>query len=60
MTSGNNSAGTSVIPLIDAGPLFDTDPSAWIVPDRALFAAARDTGFVCIAGLPTYIPLEPA
>ena len=57
MTSG---AGNSVVPLIDAGPLFDTDPAAWMVPDRALFAAARDTGFVCIAGLPTDIPLEPA
>ena len=60
MTSGNNSAGTSIIPLIDAGPLFDTNPAAWVVPDRALFTAARDTGFVCIAGLPTDIPLEPA
>ena len=39
--------------------MFDTNPSAWVVPDRALFAAARDTGFVCIAGLPTDIPLEP-
>ena len=45
---------------MDAGPLFDTNPTAWVVPDRALFAAAKDTGFVCIAGLPTDIPLEPA
>jgi isopenicillin N synthase-like dioxygenase len=60
LVSGNNSPGTSVIPLIDAGPLFDSNPSAWVVPDRELFAAARDTGFVCITGLPADIPLEPA
>ncbi len=59
MTSGNSNAGTSVIPLIDAGPLFDTNPAAWVASDKALFAAARDTGFVCLAGLPTDIPLEP-
>jgi isopenicillin N synthase-like dioxygenase len=59
LTSGNGSAGNSAIPLIDVGPLFDTDPAAWTATDRALFAAARDTGFVCITGLPTDIPLEP-
>jgi isopenicillin N synthase-like dioxygenase len=59
LTSDKNSSGTSAIPLIDAGPLFDADPAAWAAPDRALFAAARDTGFLCIAGLPTDIPLEP-
>jgi isopenicillin N synthase-like dioxygenase len=60
VTSGNSSAGASVIPLIDVGPLFDTHSAAWIVPDRALFSAARDTGFACIGGLPTDIPLEPS
>jgi isopenicillin N synthase-like dioxygenase len=60
LTGDHNYAGTSEIPLIDAGPLFDADPAAWVVPDRALFAAARHTGFVCIAGLPTDIPMGPA
>ena len=60
MTDGSHSAGTSVIPLIDVGPLFDTKPSAWVVADRALMAAAQDIGFVCISGLPTDIPLDPA
>jgi isopenicillin N synthase-like dioxygenase len=60
LTSGNNSAENLVIPLVDAGPLFDANPAAWVAPDRALFAAARDTGFVCIAGLPADIPLDLA
>jgi len=58
--SRSNSAEASVIPVIDAGPLFSTSPAAWVAPDRALFAAARDTGFVCLGGLPPDIPLEPA
>jgi isopenicillin N synthase-like dioxygenase len=37
---------------VEAGPLFDADPAAWMLPDRALFAAARDIGFVCIRDLP--------
>jgi isopenicillin N synthase-like dioxygenase len=40
------------IPLVDVAPLFDTAQSAWEIPDRALAAAARDIGFVCIRGLP--------
>ena len=60
LANGTNSVGTSVIPLIDAGPLFDTNPAAWVAPDRALFEAARDTGFLCIAGLPANIPLGAA
>ena len=48
-----------MIPLIDVGRLFDTNPAAWIVTDRALFEAARDTGFLCIDGLPADIPLQP-
>jgi isopenicillin N synthase-like dioxygenase len=60
VTSEISTAGTSAIPVIDVGPLFDPSPSAWVVADRELFAAARDTGFVCIAGLPSDIPLGPA
>ena len=41
-----------MIPVVEVGPLFDADPSGWRLPDRALSAAARDTGFVCIRGLP--------
>jgi isopenicillin N synthase-like dioxygenase len=41
-----------VIPVVDVGPLFDADPTGWVAPDRALSAAARDTGFLCIGGLP--------
>jgi isopenicillin N synthase-like dioxygenase len=49
-----------VIPVVDAGPLLHADPAAWVVPDRELFAAARDTGFLCIRGLPPEVPLGPA
>jgi isopenicillin N synthase-like dioxygenase len=49
-----------VIPLIDAGPWFDADPAAWAALDRQLFAAARDTGFVSIGGLPADVPLGAA
>lgn len=42
-----------MIPVVDVGSLFDADPTAWMLPDRALSAAARDTGFVCIRGLPS-------
>jgi len=41
-----------VIPVVDIGPLFAGDASAWILPDRSLFAAARDIGFVCLRGVP--------
>jgi len=40
------------IPVIDVAPLFAAEPAAWRIPDRALAAAARDVGFVCIRGLP--------
>jgi isopenicillin N synthase-like dioxygenase len=50
----------AVIPVVDVRPLFDADPAAWGIPDRALFAAAQDIGFVCIRGLPTEVPLGPA
>ena len=45
-------AETDVIPIVEIGPLFDSDPTAWTSPDRALFAAARDVGFVCLRGVP--------
>jgi isopenicillin N synthase-like dioxygenase len=48
-----------VIPVIDAGPLFGADAAAQLAADRQLFAAARDTGFVCIQGLPDDVPLGP-
>ncbi len=60
MTSEISTAGASAIPVIDVAPLFDTSPSAWVVADRQVFAAARNTGFLCIGGLPPDIPLRPA
>lgn len=40
------------IPVVDVGPLFDTERTDRRIPDRALVAAARDIGFVCVRGLP--------
>jgi isopenicillin N synthase-like dioxygenase len=60
VTSGNRSSHAPEIPVIDVEPLFGTDPAAWLLPDRELFAACRDTGFVCIRGVPAYVPLGPA
>jgi isopenicillin N synthase-like dioxygenase len=60
MTSGSSTTAASAIPVIDVRPLFDADPAAWVIPDRALFAAAQDIGFVCIRGLPADVPLGPA
>src|SRR5689334_16229053 len=51
---------TPVIPVVDAAPLFGTVASARAFADRALFAAARDVGFICIGGLPPEVPLGPA
>jgi isopenicillin N synthase-like dioxygenase len=48
------------IPVVDVAPLFDTERTDWQVPDRALAAAARDMGFVCIAGLPSEAAPGPA
>jgi isopenicillin N synthase-like dioxygenase len=45
------------IPLLDAAPLFGTEPAARALTDRALFTAARDMGFLCLTGLPADIPL---
>lgn len=48
------------IPVVDVSPLFDPSARAWEVPDRALAAAARDIGFVCIRGLPREAATGPA
>lgn len=40
------------IPVVDVEPLFDATQPSWEAPDRAVAAAARDVGFVCIRGLP--------
>jgi len=49
-----------VIPVVEVGALFGADPAGWIRPDRALSAAARDTGFVCIRGVPSDATLGTA
>lgn len=41
-----------MIPVIEIAPLFDADSSAWTGADAQLSAAARDIGFLCLAGLP--------
>jgi isopenicillin N synthase-like dioxygenase len=48
------------IPLVDVAPLFDTKRTAWRIHDRALAAAAHETGFVCIRGLPREAVPGPA
>jgi isopenicillin N synthase-like dioxygenase len=60
VTIGSNSADVGSIPLLDVAPLFDTEPTAWEAPDRALLTAARDIGFVCIRGLPDDAAPGPA
>jgi isopenicillin N synthase-like dioxygenase len=51
---------SSVIPIVDIGPLFAEDKSAQQLADRALFAAARDSGFLCVTGVPAAMPLGSA
>ncbi|HUN26168.1 MAG TPA: 2OG-Fe(II) oxygenase family protein [Steroidobacteraceae bacterium] len=60
MANGSSPDRASVIPLIDVGALFEADPAAWLIPDRALAEAARDTGFACIRGMSSDVPLERA
>lgn len=48
------------IPVVDVAPLLHSAPAAWQVPDRALAAAVRDIGFVCIRGLPDEAAPGPA
>jgi isopenicillin N synthase-like dioxygenase len=54
------SAQSEMIPVVDVAPLFGADPGACAAPDRALSAAARDSGFVCIRGLPPEAVPGPA
>jgi isopenicillin N synthase-like dioxygenase len=49
----------AVIPVVEVGALFGSDPDAWVAPDRALYAAARETGFASIRALPPDLPLGP-
>ncbi|MDE2263504.1 MAG: isopenicillin N synthase family oxygenase [Gammaproteobacteria bacterium] len=51
---------TPAIPIVDVTPLFDAAPHARQAPDRALAAAARDIGFVCVCGLPPEAAPDPA
>lgn len=48
------------IPVVDVAPLFAAEPAAWAGPDLALENAARDTGFVCLRGLPDVAMLDRA
>jgi isopenicillin N synthase-like dioxygenase len=49
-----------LIPVVDVAPLFRSDPAAQAAADRALFAGAQDSGFLCIRGLPPEVPLGSA
>jgi isopenicillin N synthase-like dioxygenase len=48
------------IPVVDVGPLFDTERTDRQIPDSALVTAARDIGFVCVRGLPSEAAPGPA
>ncbi|MBV8742418.1 MAG: isopenicillin N synthase family oxygenase, partial [Sinobacteraceae bacterium] len=45
---------------VDIGPLFAADAGARQATDRALFDAARESGFLAINGLPAAVPLGAA
>ena len=45
-------AHRGIIPVIDVAALFEADRVDRSRPDEALGAAARDSGFACIRGLP--------
>lgn len=49
-----------MIGILDVNALFGDDSDARAGVDRALMSAARDSGFVCIRGLPDAVPLGPA
>jgi isopenicillin N synthase-like dioxygenase len=55
-----DSVVTRSIPVIDVTALFDTTPPARRTPDGLLAAAARDSGFACIRGLPREATPGPA
>jgi len=48
----DGSGSPTAIPIVEVGALFDGDPTAWVLADRTLYAAAREVGFACIRGLP--------
>ena len=48
------------IPVVDVTPLFGEDQAVALRVDRALYAASRDPGFLCIRGTPSEVPLGPA
>ncbi len=60
MTIANDVTAGDCIPIVDVTSLFDTDPGGPPIPDRALAAAARDTGFACVRGLPREAAPGPA
>lgn len=49
-----------MIPVIDARPLFGSEPAAQRRADAELLAAAREVGFVCVGRLPGDLPLGGA
>ncbi|HUA25598.1 MAG TPA: 2OG-Fe(II) oxygenase family protein [Steroidobacteraceae bacterium] len=48
------------IPIVDIAPLFGARQTDGPTADRALAAAARDIGFVCVRGLPNEAAPAPA
>jgi isopenicillin N synthase-like dioxygenase len=49
-----------MIPIIDIAALFEGDTTARAAADRAIAAAAMDTGFMVVTGLPDAVPVTPA
>ena len=49
-----------MIPVVEVGALFDGDPTARVLADHTLYAAAREVGFACIRGLPGDQAFGPA
>ena len=56
----DGSVGPTVIPVVEVGALFDGDPTARVLADQTLYAAAREVGFACIRGLPDDQAFGPA
>jgi isopenicillin N synthase-like dioxygenase len=48
------------IPLIDVAPLFGPDSPARAQADEGILAAARDSGFMVLSGVPPSVPLGGA
>lgn len=48
-----------MIPSIDIGPLFGPPSAARADADRAIAAAAGETGFMIVTGLPADVPIGP-